>query len=103
MMQVERRKFSGTCSVPAWKETTWPRGGLQEAGSLLPRPEQRRLSFTEIAAPAEIEKRLCSFFICIATITDGVKSGFGVNRAKHIRLWLRSRRTARCDQRAGGE
>lgn len=78
-MQVERSKFSGILSLVGKKL----RGlRLEEAGVLIVGPQQRRLSFAEIAAPAEIENGFAFFSIAL-TITDGSKVRIsGVNRAK---------------------
>ena len=69
-MQVERSKFSGIILSLLGKRLRglW----LKEAGVMIVGPQQRYLSFTDIAAPAEIDNSFPFFSISLA-ITDGSK------------------------------
>jgi DNA helicase-4 len=69
-MQVERSKFSGIFLSLLGKKLRGLR--LEEAGVVIIAPQQRRLSFTEIAAPAEVDKGF-PFFSISLSITDGSK------------------------------
>lgn len=79
-MQVERSKFSGIVLSLLGKRFRGLR--LEEAGVMIVGPQQRRLSFAEIAAPAEIDKGFPYFSILLST-TDGSKVRVsGINPAK---------------------
>lgn len=70
IMQIERSKFSGIVLSLPGKRLRGLR--LEEAGVVIVAPQQRRLSFTEIAAPVEIDNGF-SFFSISLPITDGAK------------------------------
>lgn len=79
-MQVERNKFSGVVLSLLGKRLRGLR--LEEAGVMIVGPKQRRLSFTEIAAPAEIDNGF-PFFSISLSITDGSRvTVSGIDAAK---------------------
>ena len=81
-MQIERGKLSGIVLSLLGKRLRGLR--LEEAGVMIFGPQQRRLSFAEIAAPAEINNGFLFFSITLS-ITDGSKVRVsGIDSAKGI-------------------